>query len=311
MEIIEHSAEAEKEIHASSANLRLSTSTLATPVPIETVYRPLKANVVDDGSSVIEERLAQTSREHAKERARYRLLYMDAPPAKKFKSILNLHPISQPVVSPQASAWSYDAANVVTPVSYIDSINGGCVLCKKRWSSLQQATQHELESEQHRSNMRTPELVREANLKLTKMRSVSASGCCGSKLVASKATESTEMRPQPMLDRSAASLPTSRTPAPFRESRESSVIVVDCPPRSEKGKGRAAPSATPVPVLIDVGRDLRRWSVRHVKDLPKDTYDLFQEMATNMMGPAAGREESSSYCVSSTRDDSDDEDYIP
>ncbi len=285
-----------------------ATGLAAVPVP-----SPLEANMGARKNQAVEQRLARSSQAHAEERAQYRRMYMEPPPTTKTNNVTTSTQQSQPTVSSSSSTWNWDKTYGIATTSYIDSTNNGCVLCKKRWSNLQQARQHELESELHQSNLRIPELVRSANLKLFMIRSFPPSPAQRPEYLSDKMAETTDSQSSMGRNTSAPTLPTPDTTFPSLGTRDSSVIILDGPPHHlDKGKGRAEPSATPAPALVHVGRDLRRWSIRHARELPKDTYEMFQEIAASMMGglPSRDREPTSSSWVPSTCEDPYDDDYI-
>ena len=313
IEIIELDTEAQLQFRSCSASTQPPEPTPSISSAVEPRSCSREADLRARKDPTIEERLSQSSQAHAEERAQYRRMYMEPPPTKKINKTSSLWQRSQPVASSSSSTWQWDKTHGIATTSYIDTTNNGCVLCKKRWSNLQSARQHELESELHQSNLRMPERVRSANLELFMIRSFPPTPSHLHISASERTTHFTDSQSSPDLNTSATTLPTLDTSAPSLSTRDSSVIVLDeVPHQFDKGKGRDQPPVTPAlaPKLVNVGRDLRRWSFRHAKDLPKDTYDLFQEIASSMMESYTIREPSSSSWVPSTCEDPDDEDYV-
>jgi hypothetical protein len=306
---IEHGDYMLEEYEESPPSVESPVPTVNFPSSVEPVSYSFEADMAANVNETLDGRLARSSQEHAKQRAQSRLMYMEAPPNKPTNETLPSW--QQPVpANSSASGAGIEVGNTF-PSSYIDPSKNLCLLCKLRFSgNLRDALQHEIESELHRSNLRRPELVQLANEKLLKMRMAPPSDSRSCHYVPGRTTEVDNSQSLPVLERSTPELVVSDMPPPSIGTRDSPIMIVDAHP--DKGKRRAAPSATPIAVRrLNYADEMRRLSARGKKNLPScvEAFEVLDDVAM-ALDDGTSHEPSSSDCIISVYDDPQDEDYI-
>jgi hypothetical protein len=184
----------------------------------------------------LNERMARSSQELAKQRARDRQRYMDAPSLRAS----NETPTSceQPHASASLPDQEDSSNGQVHAQSFVDTDTATCMLCMLRWERIEHARKHERESKKHHANLQNHELVQEATQELTRARSARTR-------VRAKFTETQASQTAPRTDAPAPSSSNPENSIIPCDSRESSVYEVPPPTHNTKGKGKSRRAPTP------------------------------------------------------------------